>query len=137
MLLCLRLLYSLQNFPPLSDPDCAEALPSITFNQNISFEAVKEYVSALKMQLEEKLDGIFKQEVAKIYAAGQTNILNWYSQLTSYWFILTNSFILLLFCFPTVKYIQMFQSLECEYFSYFGLLNSIMYCVKNQGCLIM
>ncbi|XP_076126932.1 tripartite motif-containing protein 16-like isoform X1 [Alosa pseudoharengus] len=43
--------------------------PSMTINQSVSFEAVKESVSAVKEQLEEKLGGIFKQEVAKISAA--------------------------------------------------------------------
>ncbi|XP_076126874.1 tripartite motif-containing protein 16-like [Alosa pseudoharengus] len=44
-------------------------LPSITFNRSVSFEVLKESVSAVKVQLEEKLGGIFKQEVAKISAA--------------------------------------------------------------------
>lgn len=42
----------------------------MTFNQNISSEAVRESVSALKAQLQKQLDGVFKQEVVKISAAG-------------------------------------------------------------------
>ena len=42
----------------------------MTFNQSFSFEAVKESVSAVKVQLEEKLDDIFRQEVVKISVAG-------------------------------------------------------------------
>lgn len=40
------------------------------FSQSFSFEALKQSVSALKMQLEEKLDDIIMQEVVKISAAG-------------------------------------------------------------------
>ncbi|XP_062399507.1 tripartite motif-containing protein 16-like [Sardina pilchardus] len=62
-------IHSLKNIPSFRDPLRSKDLPSMTFNQNVSFEAVKESVSAMKVQLEEKLEGIFKQEVAKISAA--------------------------------------------------------------------
>ncbi|XP_063054034.1 tripartite motif-containing protein 16-like [Engraulis encrasicolus] len=42
---------------------------SLNVNSNLSFEPVKTSVSALKAQLQEKLDSIFKQEAAKISAA--------------------------------------------------------------------
>ncbi|XP_041948545.1 tripartite motif-containing protein 16-like [Alosa sapidissima] len=59
----------LKNIPSIRDSPHSKDLPSVTFNQSFSFEVVKESVSAVKVQLEEKLDGIFKQEVAKISAA--------------------------------------------------------------------
>ncbi|XP_076142538.1 E3 ubiquitin-protein ligase TRIM8-like isoform X2 [Alosa pseudoharengus] len=55
-----------ENIPSFRYSPCS---PSMTINQSVSFEAVKESVSAVKVQLEEKLGGIFKQEVAKISAA--------------------------------------------------------------------
>ncbi|XP_048091883.1 E3 ubiquitin-protein ligase TRIM47-like [Alosa alosa] len=64
----------LKNVPSIRDSPHSKDLPSVTFNQSFSFEAVKESVSAVTVQLEEKLDGIFKQEVAKISAAGWTSI---------------------------------------------------------------
>ncbi|KAG5281403.1 hypothetical protein AALO_G00071750 [Alosa alosa] len=62
-------IHFLKNIPSFRDSPCSKDLPSITFSQSFSFEAVKESVSAVKVQLEEKLDGIFKQEVAKISSA--------------------------------------------------------------------
>ncbi|XP_076126957.1 tripartite motif-containing protein 16-like [Alosa pseudoharengus] len=59
----------LKNIPSFQDPPHSKDLPRMTINQSFSFEAVKESVSAVKVQLEEKLGGIFKQEVAKISAA--------------------------------------------------------------------
>ncbi|XP_076126935.1 tripartite motif-containing protein 16-like isoform X1 [Alosa pseudoharengus] len=61
-------IHFLKNIPSFQDSPRSKDLPSITFSQSFSFEAVKESVSAVKVQLEEKLDGIFKQEVAKISA---------------------------------------------------------------------
>ncbi|XP_041956146.1 tripartite motif-containing protein 16-like isoform X2 [Alosa sapidissima] len=55
-----------KNIPSFRYSPCS---PSMTINPSVSFEAVKESVSAVKEQLEEKLDGIFKQEVAKISSA--------------------------------------------------------------------
>ncbi|XP_041947933.1 LOW QUALITY PROTEIN: tripartite motif-containing protein 16-like [Alosa sapidissima] len=63
-------IHFLKNVPSIKESPHSKDLPSVTFNQSFSFEAVKESVSAVKVQLEEKLDGIFKQEVAKISAAG-------------------------------------------------------------------
>ncbi|XP_076126947.1 tripartite motif-containing protein 16-like [Alosa pseudoharengus] len=62
-------IHFLKNIPSFQDSPRSTDLPSMTFNQSVSFEAVKDSVSAVKEQLEEKLDGIFKQEVAKISAA--------------------------------------------------------------------
>ncbi|XP_041948547.1 tripartite motif-containing protein 16-like protein [Alosa sapidissima] len=59
----------LKNIPSIRDSPHSKDLPSVTFNQSFSFEVVKESVSAVKVQLKEKLDGIFKQEVTKISAA--------------------------------------------------------------------
>ncbi|XP_076127354.1 tripartite motif-containing protein 16-like [Alosa pseudoharengus] len=59
----------LKNIPSIRDSPRSKDLPSMTFSQSVSFEAVKESVSAVKVQLEEKLEGIFKQEIAKISAA--------------------------------------------------------------------
>ncbi|XP_076126876.1 tripartite motif-containing protein 16-like [Alosa pseudoharengus] len=56
----------LKNIPSFRYSPCS---PSMTINPSVSFEAVKESVSAVKVQLEEKLGGIFKQEVANISAA--------------------------------------------------------------------
>ncbi|XP_062399485.1 tripartite motif-containing protein 16-like isoform X3 [Sardina pilchardus] len=62
-------IHFLKNIPSFRDYPRSKDLPSMTFNQSVSFEAVKKSVSAVKVQLEEKLEGIFKQEVAKISAA--------------------------------------------------------------------
>ncbi|XP_062399493.1 tripartite motif-containing protein 16-like isoform X1 [Sardina pilchardus] len=59
-------IHILKNVPSFRYSPCS---PSMTINQRVSFEAVKKSVSAVKVQLEEKLEGIFKQEVAKISAA--------------------------------------------------------------------
>ncbi|XP_042565829.1 tripartite motif-containing protein 16-like [Clupea harengus] len=53
----------------LSIRDSPHSSPSMTFNQSFSFEAVKESVSGVKVQL----DDIFRQEVVRISAA-VTNI---------------------------------------------------------------
>ncbi|XP_063050753.1 tripartite motif-containing protein 16-like [Engraulis encrasicolus] len=47
---------------------------SVTFSQSFSLEPLKKSVSALKMQLEEKLDSIFQQEIVKISAAAAKNV---------------------------------------------------------------
>ncbi|XP_031426036.1 tripartite motif-containing protein 16-like [Clupea harengus] len=44
-------------------------LPSMTFNQSFSFEAVRESVSALKVQLKERLEVLHRQETKKMSAA--------------------------------------------------------------------
>ncbi|XP_076126944.1 tripartite motif-containing protein 16-like [Alosa pseudoharengus] len=58
-------IHFLKNIPSFRYSPCS---PSMTINPSFSFEAVKKSVSAVKVQLEEKLGGIFKQEVAKISA---------------------------------------------------------------------
>ncbi|XP_062393500.1 E3 ubiquitin-protein ligase TRIM47-like [Sardina pilchardus] len=63
-------IHSIKNFPSIRESPHSKDLPSMTFNRSLSFQAVKESVSAVKVQL----DGIFKQEAAKISAAGWTNI---------------------------------------------------------------
>ncbi|KAG5281458.1 hypothetical protein AALO_G00072440 [Alosa alosa] len=62
-------IHFLKNIPSFRKSPRSKDLPSMTSNQSFSFKAVKESVSAVKKQLKEKLDGIFKQEVAKISAA--------------------------------------------------------------------
>ncbi|XP_076125988.1 tripartite motif-containing protein 16-like [Alosa pseudoharengus] len=59
-------IHFLKNIPSFRYSPCS---PSMTINPSVSFDAVKESVSAVKEQLEEKLGGIFKQEVAKISTA--------------------------------------------------------------------
>ncbi|XP_076123374.1 tripartite motif-containing protein 16-like protein [Alosa pseudoharengus] len=59
-------IHFLKNIPSFQDPPRPKDLPRMTINQSFSFDAVKKYVSAVKVQLEEKLEDIFKQEVAKI-----------------------------------------------------------------------
>ena len=66
--------FSVQNIVSITESPYSTISTSMTFSQSFSFEPVKESVSALKMQLEEKLDSIFKQEIVKISAAGWTNI---------------------------------------------------------------
>ncbi|KAG5285007.1 hypothetical protein AALO_G00033020 [Alosa alosa] len=58
-------IHFLKNVPSIKESPHSKDLPSVTFNQSLSFEAVKESVSAVRVQL----DGIFKQEAAKISAA--------------------------------------------------------------------
>ncbi|XP_076126751.1 tripartite motif-containing protein 16-like [Alosa pseudoharengus] len=62
-------IYFLKNVVSVTAAPCSTVSTSMSFSQSVSFEAVKESVSAVKVQLEEKLEGIFKQEVAKISAA--------------------------------------------------------------------
>ncbi|XP_076126755.1 tripartite motif-containing protein 16-like [Alosa pseudoharengus] len=59
----------LKNVVSVTAAPCRPVSTSMSFSQSFSFETVKESVSAVKVQLEEKLEGIFKQEVAKISAA--------------------------------------------------------------------
>ncbi|KAL2092748.1 hypothetical protein ACEWY4_012546 [Coilia grayii] len=67
-------IHFLKNILSITESPYSTISTSMTFSQSFSFEPVKESVSALKMQLEEKLDSIFKQEIVKISAAGWTNI---------------------------------------------------------------
>ncbi|XP_062398371.1 tripartite motif-containing protein 16-like [Sardina pilchardus] len=58
-------IHFLKKVPSIRDSPRSKDLPSMTFSQRFSFEAVKESVSLMKTQL----DNIFKQEGAKISAA--------------------------------------------------------------------
>ncbi|KAL2092721.1 hypothetical protein ACEWY4_012519 [Coilia grayii] len=62
-------IHFLKNIVSISDDARSTVWTRRTFSQSFFFEPVKESVSALKMQLEEKLDSIFKQEIVKISAA--------------------------------------------------------------------
>ncbi|KAL2092695.1 hypothetical protein ACEWY4_012493 [Coilia grayii] len=62
-------IHFLKNIVSISDDARSTVWTRRTFSQSFSFEPVKESVSALKVQLEEKLDSIFKQEIVKISAA--------------------------------------------------------------------
>ncbi|XP_076125674.1 tripartite motif-containing protein 16-like [Alosa pseudoharengus] len=66
-------IHFLKNVVSVTAAPCSTVPTSMSFSQSFSFEAVKESLSEVKVQLEEKLEGIFKQEEAKIYAA-VTNI---------------------------------------------------------------
>ncbi|XP_042560247.1 tripartite motif-containing protein 16-like [Clupea harengus] len=66
-------IHFLKNVLSIRDSPRSKDFPSMTFNQSFSFEAVKESVSGVKVQLEKKLDDIFRQEVVRISAA-VTNI---------------------------------------------------------------
>ncbi|XP_063051888.1 tripartite motif-containing protein 16-like [Engraulis encrasicolus] len=61
-------IYFLKNMVSIPG-DPSSAVTRRTFSQNRFFEPVQKSVSALKMQLNEKLDSIFKQELVKISAA--------------------------------------------------------------------
>ncbi|KAL2092700.1 hypothetical protein ACEWY4_012498 [Coilia grayii] len=67
-------IHFLKNIVSISDDARSTVWTRRTFSQSFSFEPVKESVSALKMQLEEKLDSIFKQEIVKISAAGWSSL---------------------------------------------------------------
>ncbi|XP_076127083.1 E3 ubiquitin/ISG15 ligase TRIM25-like isoform X2 [Alosa pseudoharengus] len=61
-------IHFLKNVVSVTGAPCSTAPTNMAF-RTFSFEAVKESVSAVKVQLELTLDGIFKQEVAKISTA--------------------------------------------------------------------
>ncbi|XP_063049674.1 E3 ubiquitin-protein ligase TRIM47-like, partial [Engraulis encrasicolus] len=61
-------IYFLKNMVSIAGDPCT-AVTKRTFSQSHFFEPLKKSVSALKMQVEEKLDSIFKQELVKISAA--------------------------------------------------------------------
>ncbi|KAL2092711.1 hypothetical protein ACEWY4_012509 [Coilia grayii] len=67
-------IHFLKNIVSITESPYSTISTSMTFSQSFSFEPVKESVSALKMQLEEKLHSIFKQEIVQISAAGWTSI---------------------------------------------------------------
>ncbi|XP_062400153.1 tripartite motif-containing protein 16-like protein [Sardina pilchardus] len=61
-------IHFIKNVVSVTAAPCRTVSTNMAF-RSFSFEAVKESVSAVKVQLELKLDGIFKQEVAKISTA--------------------------------------------------------------------
>ncbi|XP_063050780.1 E3 ubiquitin/ISG15 ligase TRIM25-like [Engraulis encrasicolus] len=61
-------IYFLKNMVSMAGDPCSPVTRK-TFSQSHFFEPLKESVSALNMQLEEKLDSIFKQEIVKISEA--------------------------------------------------------------------
>ncbi|XP_063049669.1 E3 ubiquitin-protein ligase TRIM47-like [Engraulis encrasicolus] len=61
-------IHFLKNMVSMAGDPCSDVTRR-TFSQSHFFEPLKESVSAMKMQLEEKLDSIFKQEIVKISAA--------------------------------------------------------------------
>ncbi|XP_063051910.1 tripartite motif-containing protein 16-like [Engraulis encrasicolus] len=63
-------IHFLKNIVSITGRPYSTISTSVTFSQSFSLEPLKKSVSALKTQLEEKLDSIFKQEIVKISAAG-------------------------------------------------------------------
>ncbi|XP_063050682.1 tripartite motif-containing protein 16-like, partial [Engraulis encrasicolus] len=59
----------LKNIVSITGRPYSTTSTSVTFSQSFSLEPLKKSVSALKMQLEEKLNSVFKQEIVKISAA--------------------------------------------------------------------
>ncbi|XP_063050324.1 tripartite motif-containing protein 16-like isoform X2 [Engraulis encrasicolus] len=62
-------IHFLKNIASITGSPYSTISTSVTFSQSFSLEPLKESVSALKMQLEEKLDSVFKQEIVRISAA--------------------------------------------------------------------
>ncbi|XP_063048422.1 tripartite motif-containing protein 16-like [Engraulis encrasicolus] len=71
----IHFLKNMQDMVPISGDLRSDTVARRTLNQSRFFVPLKKSVSALQMQLEEKLDLIFKEEIVKIYAAvsGQTS----------------------------------------------------------------
>ncbi|XP_063051912.1 tripartite motif-containing protein 16-like [Engraulis encrasicolus] len=67
-------IHFLKNIVSITGRPYSTTSTSVTFSQSFSLEPLKESVSALKMQLEEKLDSVFKQEIDKISAAVMKNV---------------------------------------------------------------
>ncbi|XP_063050727.1 tripartite motif-containing protein 16-like [Engraulis encrasicolus] len=62
-------IHFLKNIVSITGRPYSTISTNVTFSQSFSLEPLKKSVSALKTQLEEKLDSIFQQEVVKISAA--------------------------------------------------------------------
>ncbi|XP_063049612.1 uncharacterized protein LOC134444074 [Engraulis encrasicolus] len=62
-------IHFLKNIASITERPYSTTSTSVTFSQSFSLEPLKKSVSALKMQLEEKLQSVFKQEIVKISAA--------------------------------------------------------------------
>ncbi|XP_063051909.1 tripartite motif-containing protein 16-like [Engraulis encrasicolus] len=67
-------IHYLKNIVSITGRPYSTISTSVTFSQSFSLEPLKESVSALKMQLEEKLDSVFNQEIVKISAAAMINV---------------------------------------------------------------
>ncbi|XP_063050730.1 tripartite motif-containing protein 16-like [Engraulis encrasicolus] len=67
-------IHFLKNILPITGRPYSTTSTSVTVSQSFSLEPLKKSVSALKMQLEEKLNSIFQQEVVKISAAAAKNV---------------------------------------------------------------
>ncbi|XP_063073258.1 tripartite motif-containing protein 16-like [Engraulis encrasicolus] len=67
-------IHFLKNIVSITGRPYSTISTSVTFSQSFSLEPLKKSVSALKMQLEEKLNSVFKQEIVKISAAAVTNV---------------------------------------------------------------
>ncbi|XP_063051921.1 E3 ubiquitin/ISG15 ligase TRIM25-like [Engraulis encrasicolus] len=66
-------IHFLKNIVSITGRPYSTTSSSVTFSQSFSLEPLKKSLSALKTQLEKKLDPVFKQEIVKISAA-VTNI---------------------------------------------------------------
>ncbi|XP_063051953.1 E3 ubiquitin/ISG15 ligase TRIM25-like [Engraulis encrasicolus] len=67
-------IHFLKNIVSINGRPYSTISTNVTFSQNFSLEPLKKSVTALKMQLEEKLESVFKQEIVKISAAAVKNI---------------------------------------------------------------
>ncbi|XP_063051949.1 tripartite motif-containing protein 16-like [Engraulis encrasicolus] len=67
-------IHFLQNVVSITGRPYSTISTSVTHSKSFSLEPLKESVSALKTQLEETLESVFKQEIAKISAAAVKNM---------------------------------------------------------------
>ncbi|XP_063049305.1 tripartite motif-containing protein 16-like [Engraulis encrasicolus] len=67
-------IHFLKNIVSITGRPYSTISTSVTVSQGFSLEPLKKSVSALKMQLEEKLDSVFKEEIVKISAAAITHV---------------------------------------------------------------
>ncbi|XP_063049312.1 tripartite motif-containing protein 16-like [Engraulis encrasicolus] len=67
-------IHLLKNIVSITGRPYSTISTSVTFSQNLSLEPLKKSVSALKMQLEEKLNSVFKEEIVKISSAATTHV---------------------------------------------------------------
>ncbi|XP_063051943.1 E3 ubiquitin-protein ligase TRIM47-like [Engraulis encrasicolus] len=74
-------IHFLKNIVSITGRSYSTISTSVTVSQSFSLEPLKESVSALKTQLEEKLESVFKQEIVKISAAGLTSSTHIFNKL--------------------------------------------------------
>ncbi|XP_063051950.1 stonustoxin subunit beta-like [Engraulis encrasicolus] len=67
-------IHFLKNVVSISGRPYSTGITSVTCSKTFSFEHLKKSVSALKTQLEEKLESVFKQEIVKISETAVKNI---------------------------------------------------------------